>query len=201
MKSVLQPMRGKSIGAGVGTIDTFKIMSDEQFLPPERPPRKANQEPTASLTIEAYVRMRKELEHLRTEGRRAMAERLLHARELGDIRENAEYDAAKNEQGLMEARIRELQRMLKDPDIVDAASTADSIEPGILVTVRPVDDDSEHETYLVAASKEERVEGVRTVSLDSPLGRALEGRRAGERVAYDAPGGRFEYEIVRLEPR
>ena len=80
---------------------------DEAFLPPERPARRAGQEPTAHLTLDAYVRLRKELEELQGEGRRAMGERLLRARELGDIRENAEYDAAKNEQGLMEARIRD----------------------------------------------------------------------------------------------
>src|SRR5213595_2234317 len=97
-------------------------MTDAEFLPPERPPRRPGHEPTARLTKNAYVRMRKELEGLRTEGRDRMAERLLHARELGDIRENAEYDAAKNEQGLMEARIRDLEYRLKDPDIIEAAA-------------------------------------------------------------------------------
>ena len=175
-------------------------MGDDQFLPPERPPRKANQEPTASLTIEAYVRMRKELEHLRTEGRRAMAERLLHARELGDIRENAEYDAAKNEQGLMEARIRDLEHKLKDPDIIEA-SDGDEVGPGSLVTLRPKEEaDAEEETYLVALSGEERAPGVRTVTSSSPLGEALLGRRVGEEVVYSAPGGEFRYEVVALQP-
>src|SRR6266508_3454833 len=86
-------------------VGRLRAMEDKRFLPPERPPRKPGQEPTARLTLDAYVRMRKELEHLKGEGRKQMGDRLLHARELGDIRENAEYDAAKNEQGLMEARI------------------------------------------------------------------------------------------------
>jgi transcription elongation factor GreA len=131
-----------------------------------------------------------------------MADRLQHARELGDIRENAEFDAAKNEQGLMEARIRELERMLKDPDIVEGAEASEIAVAGVMVTVRPLDDsDPEEETYLLAASKEERVNAGRTVSLDSPFGRALEGRRVGDRIEYEAPGGTFAYEIVGLALR
>ncbi len=163
--------------------------------------RNPGDEPSAVLTRDAYERLRGELEQLKTEGRERIAERLLHARELGDIRENAEFDAAKNEQGLMEARIRELERLLRDPDIVEHASAAEVVEAGTLVTVRAVDDADDEETYLVAASKEERAPGVRTVSVESPLGRALVGRRVGERVTYEAPGGRFEYEIVRLDAR
>jgi transcription elongation factor GreA len=173
---------------------------DPAFLPPERPPRKAGQEPSASLTLEAYVRMRKELEELRTDGRNQMAERLLHAREFGDISENAEYDAAKDAQGLMEARIRHIEQMLRDPEIIEA-SEGDEVGPGTLVTVRPVDDgDDDEETYLVALSPEERAPGVRTVTSSSPFGSALLGRKAGDRVKYEAPGGTFAYEVVRFEP-
>ncbi len=176
-------------------------MDDGNFLPPDRPPRKPGQEPTTRLTLEAYVRLRKELEVLRTVGRRSMGERLLQARELGDIRENAEYDAAKDAQGLMEARIRDLEHMLKDPDIIEASEGADRVEAGTLVTVRPVDDqDPEDETYLVALSPEERAPGFRTVTSSSPLGAVLLGRRPGERVTYEAPGGTFTYEVVGFEP-
>src|SRR5436309_15403670 len=129
-------------------------MGDEDFLPPDRPARKPGQEPSARLTLEAYVRMRKELDELRNAGRTAMAERLLRAREFGDISENAEYDAAKNEQGLMEARIRQLEQMLRDPEIIEVAD-GDEVGPGTLVTVRPVEDGTvgdDEETYLVALS-------------------------------------------------
>jgi transcription elongation factor GreA len=162
--------------------------------------RNPGEEPTAVLTPDAYQRLRSELERLKTEGRTFMVERLQHARELGDIRENAEFDSAKNEQGLMEARIRELERMLKDPDIVEGPLATDRAAPGVLVTVRLVEEDDE-ETYLLSASKEERLQGVRTVTMDSPLGSALVGRRVGDRVSYEAPGGSFSCEIVRLEPR
>ena len=86
---------------------------DERYFPPDRPARRAGQEPSARLTLDAYVRLRKELERLETDGRSHIAERLLHARELGDISENAEYESAKHEQALMEGRIRELQHRLK----------------------------------------------------------------------------------------
>lgn len=168
----------------------------------EQPKFKRNpgDEPTAVLTPDAYERLRAELERLTTEGRTFMAERLQHARELGDIRENAEFDSAKNEQGLMEARIRELERMLKDPDVLEAPSATDQAGPGVLVTVKPADEDDE-ETYLLSASKEERLSGVRTVTVDSPLGSALLGGKVGDRVSYEAPAGVFSCQILRLEPR
>ena len=175
-------------------------MEDERFMPPDRPARKPGQEPTARLTLDAYVRMRKELEELRVEGRAAIAERLLRAREHGDIRENADYDAAKDAQGMMEARIRNLQHQLKDPDIIEATE-GDEIGPGTVVTLRPLDEEEpEDERYLVAHSSEERAPGVRTVTSASPLGSALLGKRVGERVTYDAPAGTFAYEIVAFEP-
>jgi transcription elongation factor GreA len=162
--------------------------------------RNPGDEPSAILTRNAYERLRAELDRLRTEGRQEMAARLQRAREHGDIRENAEYDAAKDAQGLMEARIRDLERLLKDPDIVEGPVPADQALPGVLVTVR-IEEDQEEETYLLAASKEERIDGLRTVTADSPLGSALLGRKVGERISYQAPGGTFACQIVRLEPR
>ncbi len=176
-------------------------LEDARFLPPERPARKPGQQPTAHLTLDAYVRLRKELEELKTEGRDHMSERLLRAREHGDIRENAEYDAAKDAQGLMEARIRNLEHMLKDPEIIEAGDTTE-IQAGMLVTVRSTDpeDGDEEATYLVAHSSEERAPGVRTVTSSSPLGEVLLGKRQGDVVSYQAPGGTFAYEVVSFEP-
>jgi transcription elongation factor GreA len=161
--------------------------------------RNRGEEATAVLTQQAYDRLKEELERLKGEGRSHIAGRLEHARELGDIRENAEFDSAKNEQGLMEARIRELERLLKDPDIVRGSLQAEAATPGLLVILRPLDEDApDEETYLLAASKEERLPGARTVSVASPLGRALIGAKPGDRVSYDAPGGTFSYEVLRL---
>src|SRR5438477_4236118 len=121
-----------------------------------RPPRPAGQEPTATLTLDAYGRLRSELEELTTSGRDVIAERLKAAREHGDIRENAEYDAAKNEQGLIESKIRKLLVQLRDPDIVEAPESVDAVGPGMLVTLRPLDDDEpEDETSLLAEHAEE----------------------------------------------
>ncbi len=164
--------------------------------------RNAGDAPSATLTRDAYQRLRTELDRLTTDGRTHIAERLQHARELGDIRENAEFDSAKNEQGLMEARIRELEQLLRDPDIVEGPVDAQQATPGVLVTVRPLDeDDDEEEMFLLAASKEERIDEARTVSVDSPLGKALTGSKVGDRVEYQAPGGRFTYEVVSLRSR
>jgi transcription elongation factor GreA len=166
-----------------------------------RPPRKPGQEPTATLTLDAYRRLAAELAELTTTGRAGIADRLKAAREHGDIRENAEYDAAKNEQALMESRIRNLERMLRDPDIVEAPPASDVVEAGVLVTVRPLDEeDSEEETYLLAQSAEERARGVRTITTTSPLGKALLGAKLDEEVAYEAPGGTFRVVVVGLQP-
>jgi len=174
-------------------------------LPEERasrPPRPAGHEPTATLTLDAYRRLKDELDGLRSEGRTHISERLKAAREHGDIRENAEYDAAKNEQGLMEARIRQLERMLRDPDIVEAPAHSDQVGPGMLVTVLPLDDDDpEEETYLLADSAEERAQGgVRTITTTSPLGSAMVGTAKGDEVVSQAPGGNFRYRVVEFRP-
>lgn len=175
-----------------------------QELPEElrsRPPRPSNQEASASLTLETYQRMKAELDELTSSGRDQIAERIKAAREHGDIRENAEYDAAKNEQGLMEARIRTLQAMLRDPEIVEAPIDADAVVPHMLVTVRPMDDEEpEEETFLLAEHAEERAPGARTVTTESPLGSRLLGAAEGDQVVVEAPGGSFRYQVVSFEP-
>jgi len=174
-------------------------------LPPElanRPARKAGQEPSATITLDAYNRLKGELEDLKTNGRAYIADRLKVAREHGDLRENADYDAAKNDQALMESRIRNLERMLRDPEIVEAPVAADEATPGMLVTLRPLDEDEpEDETYLLADSAEERAPGVRTITTTSPLGQALAGKRLDDELEVQAPGGTFRYLLVGLTPR
>jgi transcription elongation factor GreA len=165
-----------------------------------RPPRPTGQEPTATLTLDAYLRLKGELDELTSSGREQISERIKVAREFGDIRENAEYDAAKNEQGLMESRIRKIQGMLRDPEIVEAPVDAEAVGPGMLVTVRPLDDEDDDETYLLAEHAEEKAPGARTVTPSSPFGAALLGAAEGQEVSYEAPGGTFRYRIVAFEP-
>jgi transcription elongation factor GreA len=166
-----------------------------------RPPRRPGQEPTATLTLDAYQRLKSELEELTTTRRAEITEKIKVAREHGDLKENAEYHAAKDEQGMMESRIRKVQHMLRDPDIVEAPTEADAVGPGMLVTVKPLDfDDEDDETYLIAEHAEERAPDARTVTTGSPFGSALVGTAIGDEVAYEAPGGTFRYRIVSLEP-
>ena len=184
----------------IGLIRSLAMELPEELA--KRPPRAAGHEPTASLTLEAYLRLKAELDGLRTDGRVHIAERIKAAREHGDIRENAEYDAAKNEQGLMESRIRNLERMLRDPDIIEAPAASDVVAAGMLVTIRQLDeDDPEDETYLLAEHAEERVHGVRTITTTSPLGSTLLGKWLDDEIVYEAPGGTFHYLIVGFEPR
>jgi transcription elongation factor GreA len=167
-----------------------------------RPPRSAGHEPTATITLDAYRRLKAELDQLTTQGRTHISERIKAAREHGDIRENAEYDAAKNEQGLMESRIRTLERMLRAPEIVEAPTGSDAVAPGMLVTLRPLEEeDPDDEVYLLAESAEERAPGVRTITTTSPLGKALLGAKFDDEVAYEAPAGTFHYLVVGFEPR
>jgi transcription elongation factor GreA len=165
-----------------------------------RAPRPAGQQPSATLTLDAYARLRAELTELTTAGRDSIADRIKVAREHGDIRENAEYDAAKNEQGLMEARIRNIAEVLRDPEIVEAPVGSDQVGPGMLVTLEPLDDDDDHETYLLAEHAEEKASHARTITTSSPLGSALMGAAEGQEVSYEAPGGTFRYRIVSFEP-
>jgi len=166
-----------------------------------RPTRPAGQEPSATLTLDAYLRVKAEFEELTITGRDRITEKIKVAREHGDLKENAEYHAAKEEQGLMESKIRKLKQMLRDPEIVEAPERADTIGPGMLVTIRPLDDsDPEDETYLLAEHAEEKAPGARTVTTSSPLGAALKGAAMKDEVAYDAPAGNVRYVVVDFEP-
>jgi transcription elongation factor GreA len=151
------------------------------------------------VSAETLARMEKELEELTTTGREQMSERIQRAREFGDIRENAEYDAAKDAQGLMEARIRRLEHMIKNAVVRETPATADVASPGVIVTIRQEGED-ETEDYYLAASPEDRMKGVRTVTTSSPLGAAIATKRVGDVVEVKAPGGTFTVEIVALRP-
>ena len=138
----------------------------------------------AQLSATAHTRLVAELEHRSGPLRFEIAERIERARELGDLKENADYDAAKNEQGLNEARVRQLEAMLRDVVIVDGAS-GDVVEAGVIVEIR-IAGDEETQSYLIG-SIEERNDDYDVLSTSSPLGQALVGRRAGESTTYDTP--------------
>jgi len=149
-----------------------------------------------SLSREAFDRLQAELEHLTTQGRVEVANRIEAARALGDLSENGDYHAAKDDQGKMEARVRHLQALLKQATIVDDAGGGDTVAAGSVVSLRYEGDD-DVEKYLIG-SIEERREGLSVVSPGSPLGQALIGHKAGETVEYDAPSGSLKVEIVEI---
>jgi transcription elongation factor GreA len=149
------------------------------------------------LSQDAFDRLQAELDDLRTRGRIDIARAIEAARALGDLSENGDYHAAKDAQGKMEARIRQLEAMLKDVAIVEAgAGASGEVSTGVVVSLRYSGDD-DVERYLIG-SIEERREGVSVVSPNSPLGQALMGRKAGEKLSYDAPSGPLEVEIVEV---
>lgn len=122
-----------------------------------------------------------------------ISEWIERAREHGDIRENADFDAAKNEQGHNEGRIRHLQQMLRTATIVES-STADVVEPGKVVEIR-MDDDDETTQYLVG-SIEERHDVYDVISASSPLGKVLVGHGPGDVVEFAGPKKTFSVEVV-----
>jgi transcription elongation factor GreA len=148
------------------------------------------------LTPAAHEKLKAELDHLTTVGRDEIAERIAEARSHGDLRENADYDAAKNDQGLMEARIRQLTSLLQNAE-VRVAEASDTVQVGSVVTV--VDSDGDELRYFVAP-QENRVPGLLLASPTSPVGAALIGASVGDEVTYDAPGGTFSMTVTAVEP-
>jgi transcription elongation factor GreA len=150
---------------------------------------------STQLTPATYERLQAELEDLTTRGRVEIARAIEDARALGDLSENGDYHAAKDSQGKMEARIRQLQATLKSAEVVDVkGGTQQTVSAGTVVTIR-YDGDDDVERFFVG-SIEERGEGMDVVSPGSPLGKALIGRSKGDEVEYDAPGGKLRVEIV-----
>jgi transcription elongation factor GreA len=145
------------------------------------------------LSPSTYQRLQTELDDLKTRGRVDIARHIEAARALGDLSENGDYHAAKDAQGKMEARIRQLEAMLDGVEVVEGGPS-DEVATGVTVRLRYVGDD-EVERYLVG-SIEERDAGTAVISPGSPLGQALMGKRAGTTVTYEAPSGKLAVEIV-----
>ena len=152
---------------------------------------------STKLSPQAHQRLTEELAERSGPTRRHISELIERAREMGDLSENGDYHAAKNEQGLNEARIRQLEAMLKDAVVVES-TTGDTVETGTVVEVL-MEGDDEPSTYLVG-SIEERGTGYDVISPRSPLGQALIGHAAGDVVTYEAPSGKFSVEIVAVRP-
>jgi len=146
---------------------------------------------TKWLTPAAHQKLVDELKHLTTVGREEVTMRIAEARDHGDLRENAEYDAAKNEQGLMEARIRQITHILENSEVHEVEDSGE-VTVGTIATV--IDDDGDEMEFFVAPA-ENKVPGMLLASPTSPLGAALLGSTPGDTVSYEAPGGTFTYEV------
>ena len=150
------------------------------------------------LSRDAYERLRSELEQLTTEGRIDIAQKIEAARALGDLSENGDYHAAKDQQGKMEARIRQLSALLEDAVVVDKREHSGTVGVGSVVAIR-FEGDDEVERYLVG-SIEERHQELEVLSPGSPLGQALVGATPGERRTYEINGNLLGVEVVAVEP-
>jgi transcription elongation factor GreA len=152
---------------------------------------------THHLSQAAYDRLEAEYEDLTTRGRVEIARKIEAARELGDLSENGDYHAAKEEQGKMEGRIRQISVMLENAEIVQA-DNGEHVSHGSVVAIRYAGDD-EVERYLVG-SIEERHDDLEVISPSSPLGEALIGSAPGESVTFTAPtGAELQVEIVSID--
>jgi transcription elongation factor GreA len=154
-------------------------------------------EAQSHLSTEAYERLRAELEERTTTRRVELSMWIERAREHGDLRENADYHEAKREQGMNEARVRQLEGILKAAVVVEGAS-GDVVEPGVLVDLL-YDGDDTPITYLVG-SIEERNDAYDVLSLDSPLGQAIRGEGAGTSVTYQGPKRELKVTVVDVRP-
>lgn len=141
---------------------------------------------TYQLSRTAYERLKDEYDDLTTRGRIEIAHLIEKARELGDLSENGDYHAAKEHQGLMEGRIRQLERMLENAEIVEA-DRGGQVAAGSVVEIRYEGDD-DTERYLIG-SIEERHDDLEVLTPGSPLGQALLGATQGETVAFESPTG------------
>jgi len=154
--------------------------------------------PTSFLTKEGYRKLQEELDYLRTVKRQEIAERLHEAMEGGELIENAEYEAAKNEQAFVEGRIKELEILLASARILDeeTRSKSDTIQVGYKVTIQ--EEGGDPETYVIVGAAEANPKEGR-ISNESPLGKALLNHREGETVRVDAPAGSFMVHILKVE--
>src|SRR5690348_8927981 len=158
-----------------------------------------NTAPVTWLTREAYDRLKAELDHL-IENRTAISAEISARREEGDLRENGGYHAAREEQGKQEARIRQLEDLLRTARVGEAPTRAGVAGPGMVVTVR-FDEDDDSERFLIGSREEIATADITVYSAQSPLGKALTGARVGETRQYETPtGATIKVTVLAAEP-
>ena len=149
------------------------------------------------LTFEGLSKLEAELQDLKVNRRREVAQLIKEARSQGDLSENAEYDAAKEEQAAVEARIVQLEKMLRNAELIDEESlSGEVISIGSKVKVFDIEFDEQIEYLIVGSTEADPVAG--RISNESPLGQALIGKGSGETVSVEAPDGPIEYKILEI---
>lgn len=154
--------------------------------------------PTNFLTKEGFQKLQEELDHLRTTKRMEVASRLHEAMEGGELIENAEYEAAKNEQAFVEGRIQELELLLATAQIIEdngKPKKTDAIQVGTKVTIKEGNFEAETFTIVGAAEANPR-EG--KISNESPIGKAILGHKIGDTVKVETPGGTYNVKIIKI---
>jgi transcription elongation factor GreA len=148
------------------------------------------------LTQAGYIKLQDELEYLKTVKRQEVADRLHEAMDGGELIEDAEYEAAKNEQAFVEGRIQELEILLANARIIDESGEHEVVDIAARVTIQ--EDGNDPEEYVIVGPAEANPREGR-ISNESPLGRALLNHRAGDTVVVNAPGGSFSVHIIKVE--
>lgn len=150
------------------------------------------------LTQAGYKKLQDELEYLKVTWRKEIAEKIKDARAQGDLSENAEYDAAKDEQREKEGRIVEIEEILKNCEVVESSAAGDGkINVGCHVVLLDVEMEEQMEFDLVGSSEANSLKG--KISNESPVGNALIGKEAGDTVTVESPAGDIEYKILSVE--
>ena len=152
--------------------------------------------PPSFLTKQGFHKLQEELEYLRTTKRHEVAARLHEAMEGGELIEDAEYEAAKNEQAFVEGRIQELEILLGNARVIDETEKTDTVNVGSTVMIQ--EGDNPVEIYTIVGPAEASPRDGR-ISNESPLGRAMMEKRAGDTVKVDAPAGSFTVRILKVE--
>ncbi|MBB6366076.1 transcription elongation factor GreA [Xanthomonas sacchari] len=150
----------------------------------------------APITMQGAQRLREELDHLKSVKRPEVITAIAEARAHGDLKENAEYHAAREQQGFIEGRIKQLESELSHAEVIDVSKLAvgSKVVFGATVTLADVETDEEKRYQLVGDLEADIKQGL--IAISSPLARALIGKMEGDSVSIDAPAGRREYEIV-----
>ncbi len=149
------------------------------------------------MTPEGHAKLKEELNRLKNKERPYIISEIATAREHGDLSENAEYHAAKDRQGMIEARISELESKIGLADVIDISNlSSDRIQFGAIVTIVDEETDTESTYQLVGADESDVNKGL--LSISSPLARALIGKKNGDAIEIDTPGGRRNYEILSI---